>query len=164
MSRFQNLLVAIDFSPTSDDVLAMAAELSRAYHAQVHLLHVVPSVHIPYAMEPIAFDVAAYLGQSMDAARLQLATVAARHPIDPAMLTPVVASGPPAAEILRYAQEHAIDLIVLGAHGHGVIDRLLIGSVAERVARRAPCAVLMVPHIALRKAALEAAATAGVAT
>jgi nucleotide-binding universal stress UspA family protein len=162
MSRFHNILVAVDFSTTSDDAVATAVDLSRAYHAQVHLLHVVPNVHIPYATEPIAFDFAGFERQSVEASQQQLAAIAARHPVDAARLTTAIVSGAPAAEIVRYAEEHAMDLIVLGAHGHGFIDRLLIGSVAERVARHAPCAVLMVPHVMRRLTAFEAEAAAGV--
>jgi universal stress protein A len=163
MSRFHNILVATDFSQTSDDALAAAAELSRACHARVHVLHVVPHVQqIPYAIEPLAFDFAAFLRQSIDAARTNLAAVVARHAIEPAMLTTDVTDGAPAAEIVSYATENAIDLIVLGAHGHGFFDRLLVGSVAERVARHAPCAVLMVPHATRRMTTFEVMAAAGV--
>lgn len=163
MSRFRNILVAVDFSQTSEDALAVAAELSRVSRARVHLVHVVPNVHIPYAIEPIGVDFAAYLRQNAEAANRQLVDMAARHPIEPSRLTTTVLSGPPAVEIVRYAQEQAADLIVLGAHGHGLIDRLLLGSVAERVARRAPCAVLMVPHTTRRLTTFEAEAAAGVA-
>lgn len=162
MSRFHNILVAVDFSQTSDDALAAAAELSRACHARVHVLHVVPNVQIPYAIEPVAFDFSAFLRQSIDAAREKLAALVARQSIDPAMLTTEVIDGATAAEIIRYATENAIDLIVLGAHGHGFIDRLLVGSVAERVARRAPCAVLLVPHATRRMTTFEVKAAAGV--
>lgn len=163
MSRFRNILVAVDFSQTSDDALAAAVELSRTSRARVHLVHVVQSIHIPYGIEPIAFDFNAYLRRSAEAASRQLADIAARHPVEPGLLTTTVLTGAPAAEIVRYAKEQATDLIVLGAHGHGLIDRLLIGSVAERVARHAPCAVLMVPHATRRLTSFEAEAAAGVA-
>ena len=162
MSRFRNILVAVDFSQTSDDACAVAAEFSRTFRAQVHLVHVVPSVHIPYAMEPIGFDFGSYIRQSTDAAHAQIADLAARHPIERSLLTTAVLSGAPAAELVRYAEEQANDLIVLGAHGHGIVDRLLIGSVAERVARHAPCAVLMVPHAMRRLTTFEVEAAAAV--
>jgi nucleotide-binding universal stress UspA family protein len=162
MSRFHNILVAVDFSQTSDDAMATAAELSRPGHAQVHLLHVVPDVAVPIATDPIAYDFTPFLQQGIDTARQRLAEAAARHGFEPALLTTAVESGAPAAEIVRYADKHAIDLIVLGAHGHGFVDRLLIGSVAERVARRAPCAVLMVPHVTRRLTSFEVKAAAGV--
>lgn len=163
MSGFHNILVAVDFSQTSDDAVAVAAGLSRAYHAQVHVLHVVPNdVQPTYGIEPIAVDFSAYLRESLEGARAQLPALAARHQIEPAMLTTAVVQGAPAGEIVRYAQDHAIDLIVLGAHGHGFIDRLLIGSVAERVTRRAPCAILMVPHVTRRLTPFEVKAAAGI--
>ena len=49
-------------------------------------------------------------------------------------------------EIVRYAKEQSIDLVVLGTHGHGPIAHMLMGSVAEKVVRKAPCAVLTVRH------------------
>jgi nucleotide-binding universal stress UspA family protein len=162
MSRFHNILVAVDFSQTSDDALAVAAELARGSHAQMHLLHVVPTLHIPYGMDPIAVDLAAYMRQSAAAAREQLAAAAARQPIERALMTTAVIDGAPAREIVAYAEAHAIDLIVLGAHGHGFLDRLIIGSVAENVARHARCAVLMVPHVARQVTAFEVKAAAGI--
>ena len=162
MSRFHNVLVAVDFSQTSDDAVSTAAELSRMNHARLHVLHVVPNVQIPYAIEPVVFDFTTYLRQSMDQARQQLDDIVSRHPVEAAMLTTAVVTGPPSEEIVRYAEANAIDLMVLGAHGHGFLDRLLIGSVAERVVRHAPCAVLLVPHVARRLTAFEARAVAGV--
>jgi nucleotide-binding universal stress UspA family protein len=52
---------------------------------------------------------------------------------------------PPAEEIVRYAEDNRADLIVLGTHGYGAVRRAVIGSVASEVARRASCAVLLVP-------------------
>jgi nucleotide-binding universal stress UspA family protein len=162
MPRFQRILVAVDFSQTSHDALSMAAELSRTYQAQVHLLHVVPNtVPIAYALEPVAFDYGAYLRQVIEEAHAQLPALMARYPIDSTLLTTAVLHGAPASEIVRYAEDHAIDLIALGAHGHGFLDRLLIGSVAEDVARHAPCAILMVPHV-MRHSTAFATETEGV--
>jgi nucleotide-binding universal stress UspA family protein len=163
MSRFHNILVAVDFSQTSDDALAVAAEMSRVSHAQVHLVHVVPSAfQVHYGMEPAAFDFSGYLRQSEAAARARLPELAARHQLDPTRLTIAVLPGAPADEIVEYAEDKAIDLIVQGAHGHGFLDRQLIGSVAERVARRAPCSVLLVPHATRRLTTFEVKAAARV--
>jgi nucleotide-binding universal stress UspA family protein len=162
MARFHNILVAVDFSGTSEDAAAAAADLARANHAQLHLLHVVPNVQIPYAIEPVVFDFSEFIRQSVETSGKELAALAARHPADPGLLTTAVVNGAPAAEIVRYAKEQDVDLIVLGAHGHGFLDRLLLGSVAERVARHAPCAVLLVPHATRRLTTFEARAVAGV--
>ena len=54
--------------------------------------------------------------------------------------------GGPYVEIVRYAQERTIDLIVMGTHGRGFVAHMLMGSVAEKVVRKAPCPVLTVRH------------------
>jgi nucleotide-binding universal stress UspA family protein len=77
------------------------------------------------------------------------------HHLDPARVTTAVAVGAPAAEIVRYAREHAADLIVLGSHGHGAFRRFMLGSVAERVIRQAGCPVMVVPHRTQRATASE---------
>jgi nucleotide-binding universal stress UspA family protein len=162
MSRFHDILAATDFSPASEDAVATAADLSRSRQTRLHLLHVVPGVHVPYTIEPVVFDFSHVIRRSVDLAHEQLGALAARYDVEPDRLTTAVVNGPPAAEILRYTRDHAIDLLVLGAHGHGVLDRLLIGSVAERVSRHAPCAVLLVPHVTPQPLPVAAKAAAGV--
>ena len=61
-------------------------------------------------------------------------------------MTAVVTIATPYPEILRYADEHAVDLIVMGTHGRGGVTHMLLGSIAEKVVRRAPCPVLTVRH------------------
>ena len=58
--------------------------------------------------------------------------------------------GAPAIEIVRYAEQHRADVVVLGSHGHGLVRRFLLGSVADKMVRQAPCAVLVVAHRTLR--------------
>ena len=65
-------------------------------------------------------------------------------------MTTAVVVGAPANEIVRYAEAHHADVIVLGSHGHGLVRRFLLGSVADKLVRQAPCAVLVVPHRTLR--------------
>ena len=141
MKRF----LAYDWDAIAGIIAAVAAIV-------LHLLHVVPSVHVPYTVEPVVFDFRDFVRQSVDRANAEFAALAARHRLEQDRLTTAVLNGSPAAEILRYADDHDIDLIVLGAHGHGLLDRLLIGSVAERVSRHAPCAVLLVPPAVRRLA------------
>ena len=69
----------------------------------------------------------------------------------------VVLIGSPASEIVRYAAAEAIDLIVVGSHGRGIVPRAFLGSVADRVIREAPCPVLTVRHKAANPGARNAA-------
>jgi nucleotide-binding universal stress UspA family protein len=68
----------------------------------------------------------------------------------PQIVRTVVAGLPAAREIAQYAASHGADLIVVGTHGYGPVRRLVLGSVADRVVRLAPCPVLTVPHHTLR--------------
>ena len=58
----------------------------------------------------------------------------------------LMVTGAPAAEIVRYAEDQSINLIVMGTHGRGMVAHALLGSVAEKVVRHAPCPVLTVRH------------------
>lgn len=122
----QQVLVATDFSPSSDRALEVAREYARGWGARLHVLHVVPLVQDPVP-QPRLDELARAAGQGL--------------PIQTA-----VVSGVPAAEIVRYAARHAIDLIVVGTHGRTGVSRTLLGSVAERVVRTSPCPVLTVPR------------------
>ena len=163
MSRFQTIVVAVDFSQTSEDALEAACELAQLHHGHVHLLHVVPDpLQMAYTPEPIALDVDALLRQWTDGARDQLTALAARQQPKPQSLTTAVAAGAAAHEIVRYAIEQHADLIVLGSHGRGFVDRLLLGNIAERVLRHAHCPVMVVPHRTRRLTSFEVLAAASV--
>ncbi|MEJ2431894.1 MAG: universal stress protein [Pseudolabrys sp.] len=62
--------------------------------------------------------------------------------VDQGRVRDVVIQGKPAPEIIRFAREHEVDMIVLGTHGRGLLDHALFGSTTERVVRKAPCPVL----------------------
>jgi nucleotide-binding universal stress UspA family protein len=137
----KEILLATDFSGLSEAAMQVAVEHARQSGARLHLLHVVwpgtDAAPSP-ALEPLA-------------RRLRDSGVT---------VVTAVASGLPAAEIVRYAAHAAIDLIVVGTHGRTGVTRALIGSVAERVIRTAPCPVLTVPATTRPRPA-EAVAPAG---
>jgi nucleotide-binding universal stress UspA family protein len=137
---FQKILVATDFSEHSQRALAWALDLRQRLGAALTVLHV---YQIP-AGYPNGFLFSAdVIGAIEDSARVELAKFVAR-----AGTTPVeskLAMGVPFMEIVQAARSGAHDLIVVGTHGRTGLKHLLIGSVAERVVRLAPCPVLTVP-------------------
>jgi nucleotide-binding universal stress UspA family protein len=164
MSHFHTIVVAVDFSPTSLDTVEAACELARPHHGKIHLVHVVPDpFHLPYTIEPTGINWSEVLRHWTADARTQLGQLAARLPADQEAPTMAVVSGTPASEIVRYARDQGADVIVLGSHGHGFMERLVLGSVAERVLRHAECPVLLAPHQTVRPLTpFEAQAAAGV--
>jgi nucleotide-binding universal stress UspA family protein len=155
MSRFQTIVAAVDFSDTATEALEAAVSLaSFDPQARVHLLHVVPDpMPAVWSDELPQIDMHMIEHTWRDGATRQLGTLAGAAKLDPARFETAVAVGTPATEIVRYAERQGADVIVMGSHGHGVVARFLLGSVAERVVRQAPCPVLVVPHRTLRGAA-----------
>lgn len=152
MPAFHRILCGTDFSATSLEALDVALSLARDTGAEVHVVHVVPDpLTQPWMVEGAGMDFAE-LRQvwSSDAERV-LAHLVADRRLD-GRVTATVLMGTPANELVQYVSDHACDLVVLGSHGHGLVRRFLLGSVADRVFKCAACAVLIVPHRTFRPA------------
>ena len=148
MITLKRVLVATDFGEAADAALLYGRELARTFGASLDVLHVADNVFAhAVGVEGFVTTYPAVQSDIEDAARAQLdrlvsdedrATLGAR-----AVLR---VSATPAIEIVRYAKDAGADLIVIGTHGRGAVAHLLMGSVAERVVRTAPCPVLTVRH------------------
>jgi len=148
MIAIKNVLVATDFSAPSETALNYARAMARSFGAQLHVLHIFEPLWITSA-DVVGGGVAlATMIQGLeDTARKQLeeaVTEADRRELK--AVAEMVTSESPAREIANYANEHKVDLLVIGTHGRSGISRMLIGSVAEKVVRLAPCPVLTVHH------------------
>jgi universal stress protein A len=144
MLALKNILVATDFSEPSGVALAYGRDLARAYNARLHVLHVVENIMIRYSSE-VGFAVPDFQGDLETAARRDVAALVTdddRRALD--VVTAVETGTNLAEAIVEYAKANAIDLIVAGTHGRGAVQHFLMGSVAERVVRTAPCPVLTV--------------------
>ena len=162
--KIQNILVATDFSETSDSALDYGRTLARTFGGRLHVLHVVENSLMWSGTDGIAYDFALVQEEIEEAARKKLATmVGPPEGQDTSTTTLVRAGTSPAFAIVDYAKEAKIDLIVMGTHGRGFVGHLLMGSVAERVVRIAPCPVLTLrspEHEFVLPDALQVAATA----
>jgi nucleotide-binding universal stress UspA family protein len=145
MIKLKTILVPVDFSDCSDAAVKYGYALSEAFGATLHLLNVVQDPYtLPWAAEGFAAPIADLLADWEGQAKRRLAeTVPTAAAATTVLKTQV---GSPHREIVRYATEHQVDLIVLGTHGRGPLGHMLLGSVAERVVRTAPCPVLTVRH------------------
>jgi nucleotide-binding universal stress UspA family protein len=143
----RNILAATDFSPASDTALQYARELARAFGSTLHVLHVISQI-APDLVSPAYMPETGNTYRALqDAARQQLRDAVTSHDFSGIALTEhLVTLSSPAAAILDFARDHAIDLIVVGTHGRSGVAHFLLGSVAEKVVRSAPCPVLTVRH------------------
>ena len=148
MIVLKQILVATDFGDASEAALAYGRELARLFGAKLVVLHVADN-----AMAG-ALGIEGYVGSYPDlqrsieeSANRQLAdAVTEDDRRELGTRTVLRTSRSPALTIVNYARDEAIDLIVMGTHGRGPMAHLLMGSVAERVVRTAPCPVLTVKH------------------
>lgn len=141
---FRRILVPTDFSPQSEAAWGLARRLARAVGAEIVLLHVFVEAPL-YSESPFA---TAQVREAYAAGRAwvekQLAAWAAGAQQDGLAARTLLRSGVAHEEVVAAVRAEAADLIVIGTHGYGGVDRLLLGSVADRVLRLAPCPVLAV--------------------
>lgn len=135
----RRILFPTDFSEPARHAQGYAKTLAEKFGAELHVIHVVPEVIMP-ATDSIAVWTLpeGSMKAQVESAERQLASVAG----DAAIRTVTV--GFPVEEIMKYAKEHSIDLLVVGTHGHTGLSHLLLGSVAEKLVRLASCPVLTV--------------------
>jgi nucleotide-binding universal stress UspA family protein len=139
---WRKILCAVDFSVTAHAALDEAVEIARQLGSELTMIHVdetLPTSEAallacpPDVCKAAAFD----LGRAVERWRLDAEHVLGRN------VNVALASGSPAREIVRAAEEGAYDLVVIGTRGRSGVERALLGSVAEGVARRCRCPVLI---------------------
>ncbi|HUU33011.1 MAG TPA: universal stress protein [Vicinamibacterales bacterium] len=150
MLTLTRILCPTDFSDISTTAEACATALARHYDAGLHLLHVDPPTPVmaPYGEIPV--DIRLF-EQQRELAERDLAAARERARAAGVAADASVRGGHPAREILAASAEIQADLIVLGSHGRGGVEHLLLGSVAEKVMRKAECPVMVVPAGAVGK-------------
>ncbi len=142
----EHILVPTDFSAPADHALLYAASLGERFGATIHLVHVVTAsdVHADGSTDDFP-DLEAFLEKADLAARAKLdAGVDHRGMAEATVERVVQRSVNPHEGIVRYAEEHPIDLLVIALHGNSPLSQAVTGSVAEKVIRYAPCPVLVV--------------------
>lgn len=148
MTNIQRILVPVDFSPCSQTALDYAVFVAERFKASLEVLHVWEAPQ--YLGMEVMVQVPGEVGQSLS----QFVQAQARQDLDK-MLEPLaqrsdlkvqgrLEAGEPYDVIIRVAEQMVCDLLVVGTHGRRGLSHLLMGSVAERVVRRAPCPVLTV--------------------
>ncbi|MBX0285002.1 universal stress protein [Haloarcula salinisoli] len=138
---YDRILVPTDGSPSMQSVVDHATELAAVHDATLHGLYVVDTGSFATLPVETTWDgVTEMLREEGELALSEFTERAGDAPVETAIM-----NGNPSSEIVEYAREHDCDTIVMGTHGRGGIDRLLLGSVAERVVRAAPIPVVTVP-------------------
>jgi universal stress protein A len=141
---FNKILVPLDFSDYTDEIVRVAVQLAKKFDSTLHLLHVIPNMDYftPYesflpveSLVNIQRDIEREVEKDMDGVARKTEDVPA---------VKVVRTGVAFVEITDYVRAENIDLVVMGTHGRGGLEHILLGSVAEKVVRKSPCPVLTI--------------------
>jgi nucleotide-binding universal stress UspA family protein len=144
-TQFQRILCPTDFSHFSAQALRHAVALARQFGSRLKVVHVIPQLfpggESLYASAPwlTTPEIRQRVDQEMKVFLEPLRVARINHEIE-------IREGDPWREIVAAADEMSADLAVLGTHGRGGLDRLFLGSVAEKLVRRLPCPVFSVSH------------------
>jgi universal stress protein A len=139
MLEIKRILVPVDFSETSDKAFDYALSLARVFEAEVIALHIL--------QEPILYQSTtdqSYRDAFEQKMQSNLDALLNRHTCEGVKITTAMKQGAPFLEIIQFTEENDCDLIVIGTHGHGPIQHMLLGSTAEKVVRKSRCPVLVV--------------------
>jgi len=142
--KIEQILFPTDFSAGSYNALPYAVDFSRHYNAKLYILHIIYDFtkatysHIPHiSSDKIFDDITAWAVEEIDNCCIEQIRGLSK-------VEKLVLKGIPYEEIVKFADNKKIDIIVMGTYGRVGLDKLIFGSTAERVVRKAPCPVLTV--------------------
>jgi universal stress protein A len=145
MIDLKRILVPTDFSKHSHNALKYAAALADKFSAELYLLHVVQNLGVLIPdMVNVTPPVLPSVEEMTSAVRVAMERLIKENQLDKFTVHAEAREGTPFYEIIQFAKEKDVDLIVMGTHGRGGLVHMLLGSVAEKVVRKAPCPVLTV--------------------
>jgi len=145
MIELKRILVPTDFSEHSERAAVYAVELAKRYGAEIHCIHVsdIPADLLATSTYYMTGPSEQFVEQVREEGQKGLETFVSKN-FAGLEVKAVFLQGRPFVEIIRYARDEKIDLVVIATHGRSGLKHALFGSVAEKVVRKAPCPVLVV--------------------
>lgn len=143
--QLKKILVATDFSEHAQIALRYGVEMAKQFSAEILICHVIPYPDLISQLPPTS---EAYIPSNLHEMHVRTAEeqgqkLIAEH-CQGVKASFLFRSGSPFVEIIHLAKDDNIDLLIIGTHGRGAVAHMLLGSVAERVVRKAPCPVLTI--------------------
>ncbi len=142
MITLKNILCPIDHSDGSKEALKYAVSLALKDKAKLYLLHIIDIRSFNEGLEAMAMQIPDE--ETLEQLRIKLLDCIPEEIRDNMNVEAIVIQGVPFAEIISIAREKEVDMIVIGSHGRTGISHMMLGSVSEKVVRKAPCPVLTV--------------------
>ncbi len=144
MMKIEKILFPTDFTEGALAALPYAADLAKSYGAKLYLLHVIYDMSAATGLQVPQVSFNAMYEDIQKGAEKEIGNFAAVVGIELKNVETQVLRGVPYEEILTFARENGVDLIIMGTHGRSGFDRVIFGSTAEKVVRNSECPVLTV--------------------
>jgi len=142
MTSFKNILFPIDFSECSISVFPYAVDMARRFDARLHLLFVARDISYLGAIDVPSEMLIGTVAEVARAAENKMESFCDKKLSDFPKYACKVVVGNPGEEIVKFADEQGIDLVIMGTHGRKGLDRIMMGSVADHVVKSASVPVL----------------------
>ena len=144
MKQFNRVLFPVDFSESSDKIVPYVQSVAERFGSQIHILFAArvfdhfTSIYVPHP------SINKFEKELIDGAEKRLYEFVDHHFKEFPHTKTAVVAGDPSEEIINYINEHEIDLVIMGTHGRKGMDKIIFGSVAERVVKSSPVPVMVV--------------------
>ncbi|OQZ04787.1 MAG: hypothetical protein B6D34_02205 [Candidatus Brocadia sp. UTAMX1] len=145
MISIRNILCPIDYSVYSEMALKYAIEFAEKYQAKLYLMHVL-DIRVYDINNPELYNINVVDEETVEKLRERLLRCVNEDTRGRISVEALIIQGVPFAEIIKVSKEYRIDLIVIGTHGRTGLSHAIMGSVAEKIVRKAPCPVLTIRH------------------
>jgi len=147
MINIRTVLCPVDYSIYSEKALNYAIEISLKFQAKLYLLHVL-DIRFLDANNPElpTLHTANITNETIDALKSRLLKSVTEEIKGKISVEAIVIQGIPFTEIIKASKEYNVDLIIIGTHGRTGLAHIIMGSVAEKIVRKAPCPVLSIRH------------------
>ncbi len=143
MKEIKKILVPVDFSENSQKILRTAAEFAGKFRARLAVVFVVQSFDDYSGFFVPHMPIAQFEEEMVASARERMKSFLAET-LPGVEASTAILSGDVVDEINRHAEQEDADLIIMGTHGYKGLEKILFGSVAERIVKTAPCPVLTI--------------------
>lgn len=144
MTEYNKIMIPVDFSENSPKLLQAAAEVAEKFQSEILLVFVVQSFEDYSGFFVPHMPISQFEGEMIESAKKKMESFVSDNLKTSLKYRTEVLKGDVAEELTRYAEENNVAMIIMGTHGYKGIERVLFGSVAEKVVKTSPCPVLTI--------------------
>ncbi|MFO7666186.1 MAG: universal stress protein [Desulfobacterales bacterium] len=142
--KFDKILLPVDLSESSPKIVPFATDIAEKFGSKIHILFVArvfqyfASIYVPHP------SINKFENEIAEGARKSLEEFTKKYFKNPESITTAVVKGDAAEQIIKYIEEKGIDLLIMGTHGRKGLDKVVFGSVAEKLSKTAPVPILLI--------------------